>query len=74
MESARAAPPPKLPIIRSSQPQSLFKDGVFFIALDALSSADMVPSAIAEALDVEMQGLDDVLTQVKTFIGKGKFC
>ncbi len=51
---------------------SLFIDGIFFIALDALTSADMIPSAIAEALDVDMQGLDDVLTQVKTFIGKKK--
>ena len=51
---------------------TLFIDGIFFIALDALTSADMIPSAIAEALDVDMQGLDDVLTQVKTFIGKKK--
>jgi predicted ATPase len=52
--------------------QGVFKDGIFFIALDALTSADMIPSAIAEALDVEMQGLDNVLTQVKTFISKKK--
>lgn len=52
--------------------QGVFKDGIFFIALDALTSAEMIPSAIAEALDVEMQGLDDVVTQVKTDIGKKK--
>jgi predicted ATPase len=55
---------------RGSSPS--FTDGIFFIALDALTSADMIPSAISEALDVDMQGLDDVLTQVKTFIGKKK--
>jgi AAA domain len=49
-----------------------FTDGIFFIALDALTSAEMIPSAIAEALEVDMQGLDDVLTQVKTFIGGKK--
>ena len=32
----------------------------------------MIPSAIAEVLDFEMQGIDDVLTQVQKYIGKKK--
>ena len=32
----------------------------------------MIPSAIAETLEVEMQGIDDVLTQVQKFISKKK--
>jgi predicted ATPase len=49
-----------------------FTDGVYFIALDALTSADMIPSAIVEVLDFEMQGIDDVLTQVQKYISKKK--
>jgi predicted ATPase len=49
---------------------SLFKDGVYFVALDALSSAELIPSSIAEALGLELQGQEDTLTQVKRFIGK----
>jgi predicted ATPase len=47
-----------------------FKDGVYFVALDALSSAELIPSSIAEALGLELQGQEDTLTQVKRFIGK----
>jgi predicted ATPase len=60
----------QLRVARGSSPS--FADGIFFIALDALSSADMIPSAVAESLDLDMQGLDDVFTQVRAFIGKKK--
>ncbi len=57
-------------ILSQVEGNPLFQDGVYFIALDALTSADMIPSAIAEVLDFEMQGIDDVLTQVQKYIGK----
>ena len=50
--------------------QGNFKDGVFFVPLDALSSADLIPSSIAEAVGLELQGQEDTLKQVERFIGK----
>ncbi len=47
-----------------------FKDGVYFVTLDALTSAELIPSSIAEALSLELQGQEDTLSQVKRFIGK----
>jgi predicted ATPase len=47
-----------------------FKDGVYFVTLDALTSSELIPSSIAEALGLELQGQEDTLTQVKRFIGK----
>jgi predicted ATPase len=47
-----------------------FKDGVHFVTLDALTSAELIPSSIAEALSLELQGQEDTLSQVKRFIGK----
>jgi predicted ATPase len=48
----------------------LFKDGVYFVTLDALTSAELIPSSIAEALSLELQGQEDTLSQVKRFIGR----
>lgn len=47
-----------------------FKDGAFFVPLDALNSADLIPASIAEAVGLELRGQEDVLTQVKRFIGE----
>jgi predicted ATPase len=47
-----------------------FKDGVYFVTLDALTSAELIPSSIAEALSLELQGQEDTLSQVKRFLGK----
>jgi predicted ATPase len=52
--------------------QTQFIDGVFFIALDGIRSASQIPLTISENLDIDMQGPDDVLKQVKTFIDKKK--
>ncbi len=46
-----------------------FKDGVYFVPLDALASADLVPSAIAEHMSLKLQGQEEVLIQVKRHIG-----
>jgi predicted ATPase/Tfp pilus assembly protein PilF len=48
----------------------LFTDGIFFVPLDALASADLIPATIAEALGLELQGQDDTLSQVIRFIGR----
>jgi predicted ATPase len=47
-----------------------FKDGVYLVTLDALTSSELIPSSIAEALSLELQGQEDTLSQVKRFIGK----
>ncbi len=52
---------------------SMFIDGIFFVALDVLTSSDMIPATIAETIEVEMQGPDDILTQIKTFVAQKKF-
>ncbi len=41
-----------------------FKDGVFFVALDALSAAEQIALGIAEALDLSLQGEGGPHTQV----------
>ena len=50
--------------------QGNFKDGVFFVGLDALSSADLIPSSIAEAVGFEGRRQEDRLAQLEQFIGK----
>jgi predicted ATPase len=45
-------------------------EGVYFVALDALNSHELIGSSIAEALGLELQGQDDTLSQVQRFIGK----
>lgn len=49
--------------------QRRFTDGIFFISLDALSSADQIPISIAEVLGIALQGQDDPLSQITSFIG-----
>lgn len=48
----------------------LSRDGIFFVPLDALASADLIPASIAEAVGLELQGQDDTLSQVTRFIGQ----
>ncbi len=45
-------------------------EGIYFVALDALNSPELIAPAIAEALGLELQGQDDTLTQVQRFIAK----
>ena len=46
----------------------LFKDGIFFIALDALTSISAIPTSIASALSLTLQGSSDPLTQLKQYL------
>jgi predicted ATPase len=46
-----------------------FKDGIYFVPLDALTSADLIPSSLAEALNLSLQGQEDTLTQVVRHVG-----
>lgn len=45
-------------------------EGIHFVALDALNSAELIASSIADAVGLELQGQDDTLTQVSRFIAQ----
>lgn len=46
----------------------LFKDGIFFVALDALTSIRAIPTSIASAVSLILQGSDDPLAQLKRYL------
>ena len=46
-----------------------FKDGVYFVALGAVSSSTLVPSKIAEALGLELESGDTPLAQLRRHLG-----
>jgi predicted ATPase len=50
--------------------QTLFPDGVYFIALDGIRSGSQIPLTISENLYMDMLGNDDVLVQVKNYISE----
>jgi predicted ATPase len=45
-----------------------FSDGIYFVALDALSESEQIPLALAQTLDLKTK--DEPLTAVKVAIGK----
>ena len=45
------------------------KDGVYVVALDALSTTTSIPFSIATALELELAGSEDVLAQLSRHIG-----
>lgn len=47
---------------------SIFEDGVYFVALDALDDAKYITTSIAEALELELKGRKDPLTQISEAI------
>lgn len=47
---------------------SLFPEGIFFVALDALRKAEDVPTSIADALGLELAGQEDTLAQLKSYL------
>ncbi len=47
-----------------------FGDGVYHLELDALSSAEFIPTSLAEALGVTLQGTAPVLERVAVAIGE----
>ena len=49
--------------------QGTFQAGVVWVALEALTSPELVPTRIADALGVTLQGKDEPLQQVISFIG-----
>ena len=46
-----------------------FKDGVYFVALDAVSSSTLVPPKIAEALGLELESGETPLAQLRRHLG-----
>ena len=49
--------------------QESFRDGVVWVALEALTSPELVPTRIADALGMTLQGKDEPLQQVISFVG-----
>ncbi|MBF6593943.1 MAG: tetratricopeptide repeat protein [Thermaceae bacterium] len=49
---------------------SAFTDGVFFVALDAISTLEAIPLAIAEALVIGLQAPENPLAQIQQAIGE----
>jgi predicted ATPase len=47
-----------------------FADGVYFVALDPLDDAELIPVAIARALGLELRPQEDPLAQVQAAIGE----
>jgi predicted ATPase/DNA-binding SARP family transcriptional activator len=48
----------------ASQLAKQYRDGVFFVALDALTSPNAIPLAVAETLQLNLQGQEDVVQQI----------
>ena len=46
-----------------------FQDGTTLVELDPVTSPELIPGAIAEALKLELRGADDPLTQITKHIG-----
>ena len=46
-----------------------FKDGTTLVELDPINTPELIPSAIAEALKVELRGSDNPLIQITNHIG-----
>ncbi len=53
-----------LQVAREQLQDGAFKDGVFFVALDALTNPELIPGSIAEALGIDLQGKEDPLTNL----------
>jgi predicted ATPase/DNA-binding SARP family transcriptional activator len=47
-----------------------YRDGVYFVPLDALPAAEHIPAKLAEVLALTLQGQDDLMTQVARFLGQ----
>lgn len=50
--------------------EAQFTDGVYFVALDALTSAEAFPSSLATALGLSLQGGEDALAQITHYLGE----
>ena len=48
-----------------------FKDGVHFVSLQPLAMTEMIPSALADALGVDLEGPEEPLKQIMKGIGDG---
>lgn len=46
-----------------------FKDGVYFVTLDALTSASLIPSSLAGALGLTLQGQGEPFAQITRHLG-----
>ncbi|MEZ4606126.1 MAG: protein kinase [Deinococcales bacterium] len=55
---------------RGALSQERFKDGVYFVSLEALASPFAIPSALAEALAIELQGRQEAVGEIASFIGQ----
>lgn len=58
----------RIAIQAAAQCQTVFKDGVFFVPLEALTSADKVTSAIAQSCRIPQSGSPNPLPQLLDFL------
>lgn len=58
-----------LEVVRQQLRLGRFEGGVYFVALDALTSASLIPSSLAGALELTLQGQDEPLAQITRHLG-----
>lgn len=46
-----------------------FRDGIFLVVLDALTTPELIPSSIAEALRIDLPAREEPLAQLKRYVG-----
>ena len=61
-----------LAVAQQQHQLGLFSDGIFLVELDALGDAELLPSRIAEALDLTLRGDTDPLEQLIGHFGRRK--
>lgn len=57
-----------LQVAQDQLAQGHFTDGVYFVALETLTTASTIPSKTAEAVGLKLQGQDDPLTQLWRYL------
>ena len=55
-------------IVQQQLKADVYKDGIFFVTLDALTSPTAIPTSITNALSLNLQGSDEPLNQVSRYL------
>src|SRR5262245_22102145 len=56
--------------IRAAEQQLQFEDGIHFIPLTSINSADLVPAAIAGVLQVSFYASQDLRSEITYYLGQ----
>ena len=57
-----------LQVAREQLTLGAFKDGIYFVSLEALTTASSIPTAIADALGLNLQHSDELLSQLVDYL------